>query len=78
MTTREALLARIELFLGQHGLSERRFGILAANDHKLIDRIRYQSVTLARIEATERFMDSYAASASAEGPPPDSGVEAAR
>lgn len=56
MKTREAILSRIEAFIAANGMTERRFGLLAANDHKFVDRLRRQSVTLARIEAAERFM----------------------
>lgn len=78
MSTREALLARIAAFLETNGLSERRFGILAANDHKLVERIRHQSVTLARIEAAERFMAAYIAPCAEPAPSlPPVRVEAA-
>jgi hypothetical protein len=63
MTTREAIVSRVEAFLAQHRMSERRFGLLVCNDHKLVDRLRRDSVTLARIEAAERFMDGYQPSA---------------
>ena len=59
MTTREAIVSRVEAFLARHQMTERRFGLMVCNDHKLVDRLRRESVTLARIEAAERFMDAY-------------------
>jgi hypothetical protein len=59
MNTRTAILTRIERFLAAHDMSESRFGMLVCKDHKLVDRLRRESVTLARIEAAEAFMDRY-------------------
>ena len=59
MNTREQLLTAIGSFLALHGMTERRFGMLVANDHKFMDRLRHQSVTLERIERAERFMAEY-------------------
>lgn len=59
MSTREAILARVARFIAHHGISERRFGELVANDHKLVARMRSQSVTLERIERAEQFMDRH-------------------
>lgn len=61
MMTRDAILSRIDQFRAAHGLSERTFGLLAANDHKFLERLRHRSVTLTRIEAAERFMARYGA-----------------
>lgn len=61
MTTREALLMKVGKFIADHGLTERTFGLLVANDHKFVERLRHRSVTLARIEAAERFMAQYSA-----------------
>jgi hypothetical protein len=60
MTTREAILARVSAYIARHGISESRFGTLVARDHKLVPRLRTESVTLERIERAEQFMADYA------------------
>ena len=61
MGTREAILRRVSEFVSRHGISERKFGELVANDHKLVSRLRSRSVTLDRIERAETFMERHAA-----------------
>ena len=64
--TREELLARIETFLKQSGMSEREFGIKAANNHKFVNRLRKGfGVTLTGIEKAEAFIDAYDSEAAA-------------
>lgn len=38
--TTQALLKRIDAFLAETGMSERRFGIAVSNNHKLVSRLR--------------------------------------
>jgi hypothetical protein len=38
--TTKALLARIDAFIAESGMTERRFGIAVSNNHKLIPRLR--------------------------------------
>lgn len=60
MSTREALLARVEAFIQAHGLSARQFGILAAGDHRFVPRLRSGAgVTLTIIERAESYMAAH-------------------
>lgn len=63
MATRANLIASIEAFCIRHAISEARFGVLACNDAKLCRRIRFGSVTLARIEAIEAFIAAHSLAA---------------
>jgi hypothetical protein len=57
MPTRTQLLDKIAAFLRRTGMTERRFGIEAVGDHRLVSRIRNGAgVTLTVIERAEQFM----------------------
>ena len=66
MKTRQTILACIEAFLARHAMSERRFGLEAVEDHKLLSRLRAGRVTLATIEKAEAFMQAADRAADAE------------
>ena len=58
MSTREAVVEKVEKFLSAAGMSERQFGIEAVGDHKFLKRLRSgHGVTLTVIEKAERFME---------------------
>lgn len=59
MNTRDSLLAAIEAFCEQHGMSETAFGLAAAKDGHLVRHIRQTKATLKRIEKVEQFMKNY-------------------
>lgn len=56
---REQLLARIEAFCAAHEMSEHEFGRLAANNHRLIARIRDGIGSLSGVDKVEAFMDNH-------------------
>lgn len=59
MTTREALLARIDAYLASKGMTDRQFGEQVMRDPKFMLNLRRGSrgVTLATIERIEAFID---------------------
>ena len=55
----KAFVAQVEAFLVETAMNESTFGRLAANDHKLLERIRTQgSVTTRTMHKIKRFMAS--------------------
>lgn len=74
MSTREAVLARVEAFIASRGISPRQFSIQAVGDHRFVGRLRSgKGVTLTVIERAEKFMDA----AGANDPAPTPSKEAA-
>ena len=60
MPTREALLAEIETFLVETGMSARRFGLGAVKDGSLIGRLRCGlDVTTGTADRISQFMRDY-------------------
>lgn len=58
MSTREAVLSRVEAFIATHAISGRQFGIKAVGDHRFVPRLRSGAgVTLRLIERAEAYMD---------------------
>lgn len=57
MSTREAVLARVEAFIAERGMSARQFSLDAVGDHRFVGRLRSGSgVTLTVIERAEAYM----------------------
>ena len=60
MSTKQLLLQEIEEFLKRTGIPATRFGIMAANDAKLVGRLRRgMDIVTATADKAQAFMDSY-------------------
>ncbi len=59
MKTRERIIARIERFLTETGMTAREFGLQSVGDHKFVARLKQGTVTLSRIERAEAFIGAY-------------------
>jgi TnpA family transposase len=58
MSTRLEVLARVERFLAQTGMSERKFGLDAVADHRFVAKLRNGAgTTLRTIERAEQFIE---------------------
>lgn len=56
MSTIAALLERIERFCAAQGIAESTFGLRAANDGKLMSRLRAGRVTLRTVSRIDAFI----------------------
>lgn len=57
MTITETLLAKVEAFLAETGMSESAFGVKALNDGKFVPRLRSGAgITTKTIDKVERFI----------------------
>jgi antitoxin (DNA-binding transcriptional repressor) of toxin-antitoxin stability system len=62
MDVRSLVLAEIERFLAETGMSERAFGLAAVTDHRLVRRLREgRGVTLTTIERAAAFISAHRA-----------------
>lgn len=60
MSTKQLLLQEIEEFLVKTGIPATRFGQMAANDPKLVGRLRRgMDIVTATADKAQAFMDSY-------------------
>lgn len=58
----ENLIAQIDAFLAEHGMSDSRFGQLALNDRHFVRQLRgKRDVRLGTVEKVQRFMATYKA-----------------
>lgn len=57
MNIRDAILKRVEAYLALTGMSERAFGMFAAADPHIVERLRKTGVTLTKIEQIEAYLD---------------------
>ncbi len=56
----EHLIAQIDAFLAEHGMSDSRFGQLALNDRHFVRQIRAKrDVRYSTIERVQKFMATY-------------------
>lgn len=58
--TRETLLESIHSFLERHKMSKVRFGVLAANDHNFVRKLKNGSANpgLEKLSRIKAFMDA--------------------
>ena len=56
-TMRESLLAAIQAYCQEHGISDSLFGMKAARDSHFVFRLRDGKGTLAKLEEVEAFLD---------------------
>lgn len=56
MTTREALIEKIDAFLAERRMTGRAFSLLVGRDHKWLARLRRGQVTLQAIERAEAVL----------------------
>lgn len=57
MSTRERILKSVEEYLEISGLSKTKFGLLVANDPRLVDRLRAgKDITTATADNIEAFI----------------------
>lgn len=56
----EHLIAEIDAFLAEHGMSDSRFGQLALNDRHFVRQLRNdRDVRMKTVEKVKRFMATY-------------------
>jgi hypothetical protein len=60
MSLRQILLARIESYCADRGISERDFGYASVQDGRLVERLRNGKATLRLMERAEAFLDGVA------------------
>lgn len=59
-TARQHIITTVDDFKKRHSLTDRKIGLGAVGDHKLVPRIRRgESVTLASIERLEKYLNAY-------------------